>query len=74
MERITVRNGVATAWRDGEQVGQWQAGPDEYAAAGLEWPGCTCGDNQCQHDLAHYWGEGWAAEHVREIARHKREW
>lgn len=61
-EHITVSNYVATLWRDGERVGEWQAGPDEYAAAGQEWPGCTCVDayagRPCRHGLAHYWGEG----------------
>lgn len=57
MERIVISDYVATLYRDGEPVGEWQAGSREYAAAGLPWPGCTCGDDECRHGLAHYWGE-----------------
>lgn len=55
--RVEVEDYVATAYRDGEPIGQWQAGVREYAAAGVEWPGCTCGEEPCRHGLAHYWGE-----------------
>lgn len=55
--RVEVEDYVATAYRDGERIGQWQAGVREYAAAGVEWPGCSCGEDTCRHGLAHYWGE-----------------
>lgn len=33
IEHITINDGLATAWRDGDPVGEWQAGPREYRAA-----------------------------------------
>ena len=33
------------------------AGSREYAAAGVPWPGCSCGADECAHGLAHYWVE-----------------
>ena len=67
---IKVEGAVATLWRDGERVGEWQAGPQEYAAAGLDWPGCTCGDPECRHGLAHYWGEQLSTAELAAMAQH----
>lgn len=72
MEYVTVENGIATYHRDGKPVGQAQAGPFDYAAAGLRYSGCDCLDaksgRECRHGLAHYWGEGWSTTRLREIA------
>lgn len=71
-EYITVADDVATAYRDGEAVGQWEATALEYAAAGLPWPGCSCVDaargDACRHGQAHYWGEGWSVARLRALA------
>lgn len=66
--RIEVNGYVATLYRDGERVGEWQAGPREYAAAGAEWPGCSCGDEVCRHGLAYYWGETLSAAELDALA------
>lgn len=55
--RVEVDGYVATLYHDGERIGQWQAGIREYEAAGVEWPGCSCGEEPCRHGLAYYWGE-----------------
>lgn len=55
--RVEIDGYVATLYLDGERVGQWQAGFREYEAAGVEWPGCSCGEEPCRHGFVHYWGE-----------------
>lgn len=67
---ITVDDGVATGWdADGQRVGQWEAGMQDYDAAGIEWPGCTCcaaaDGRECDHGQAYYWGEMPTSEEYR---------
>lgn len=66
--KIEVAGGVATLYRNGERVGEWQAGIREYAAAGVEWPGCSCGEEPCRHGLAHYWGETLSVAELEALA------
>jgi len=67
--RVTIEGPVAVYWRGPERVGESEAGPADYAAAGLPVPECSCGEVECRHGLAHYWGEGWSTDTLQGIAR-----
>ena len=67
-EWVTIDRGIATAWRWGVRVGQWEAGLLECAAAGVNIPMCSCGSVECQRGLAYYWGEMWSSEKLRGLA------
>lgn len=56
---IEVDGRIATAYdATGFPIGQWEASAIEQEWAGYGPTACSCGEGECRHGLAHYWGVG----------------